>query len=77
MDKAQQFFCTCTSYARIQACASISFLALETRLQNETGVYLGEACIRAYTVNAYVIVQIPSLCIDFLEPKGLQISKLS
>jgi hypothetical protein len=29
-----------TVYSRIEARASISFLALKTRLQNETGVYL-------------------------------------
>ena len=60
---------------------SISFLALETRLKNKTIVYLGDAYIRAYTVHAYmymyVIAQIPSLCIDFLESKGLRISKSS
>jgi hypothetical protein len=30
----------CTVYSRIEAQASISLMALEIRLQNETGVYL-------------------------------------
>jgi hypothetical protein len=47
--------CTCTVYSRLEARASISFLALETRLQNETSVQTGLAFIYVVLVLCWLL----------------------
>ena len=57
---------TLHTYAQIYlilAWASVYFMALEIRLQNETGVYLGEASIRAYTCTIHVHVMFHNITI--------------